>query len=95
MCQLYAGQDPANYQYVTRSIRLNGCATSVRLEARFWDILDEIAAGEGTSTPRFLSTLHDEVVERRGEVGNFASILRVACIVYLQRGGRETTASAA
>ena len=32
------------------------------------------------STGRFLSTLHDEVVEIRGEVGNFASLLRViAC----------------
>lgn len=85
MCQLFSGQDPAGYQQVTRSVRLNGCTTSVRLEARFWDILDDIAEIEGTSTPRFLSTLHDEVVERRGEVGNFASILRVTCIIYLQQ----------
>ncbi len=85
MCQLFSGQDPAGYQHVTRSVRLNGCATSVRLEARFWDILDDIAAGEGTSTPRFLSTLNDEVIERRGEVRNFASILRVTCIIHLQR----------
>lgn len=85
MCQLFSGQDPAGYQQVTRSVRLNGCATSVRLEARFWDILDDIAASEGASTPRFLSTLYDEVVERRGEVRNFASILRVACIIRLQQ----------
>jgi predicted DNA-binding ribbon-helix-helix protein len=32
------------------------------------------------TTGRFLSTLFDEVVELRGEVGNFASLLRViAC----------------
>ena len=95
MCQLYSGQNPDNYQYVTRSIRMSGFTTSVRLEARFWEILDEIAAGQGTTTPRFLSIIHDEVIERRGEIGNFASILRVACIVYLQRGEREATASAA
>lgn len=85
MCQLFSGQDPAGYQRVTRSVRLNGCATSVRLEARFWDILDDIAESEGTSTPHFLSTLYEEVVERRGEVRNFASILRVACIIRLQQ----------
>ena len=30
MCQIFAGQDPANYAYETRSVRLMGHATSVR-----------------------------------------------------------------
>ena len=33
---------------------------------------------------RFASTLYGEVLERRGAVGNFASLLRVACTVWLR-----------
>ena len=85
MCELYASTDPGAYECVTRSVRLHGHVTSLRLEARFWAILDEIAAGEGLSTPRFIGALHDEVLERRGDIGNFASLLRVICAVYLER----------
>ena len=87
MCDLYASTDPGAYECVTRSVRLHGHVTSLRLEARFWAIIDEIAAAEGLSTPRFIGLLHDEVLERRGEVGNFASLLRVICTVYLERRG--------
>ena len=82
MCNLYASQEPATYAHETRAIRLNGHCTSVRLETAFWDILEDIAAAEGTTVARFASTLHGEVLERRGEVGNFASLLRVACTVW-------------
>ena len=85
MCNLYASQEPETYAQETRAIRLNGHCTSVRLETAFWDILEEIAAAEGSTVGRFASTLHDEVVERRGEVGNFASLLRVACTVWLRQ----------
>jgi predicted DNA-binding ribbon-helix-helix protein len=67
--------------------------TSIRLENRFWAILDQMAAEEGMTTPRFLATLHDEVLEHRGEVRNFASLLRVACTVYL--GGQPAAPSTA
>lgn len=85
MCKIFAGQDPATYGYIARSVRLAGHATSIRLEASFWDILDEIAARQGLSTPRFLSTLYDEVLELNGEISNFTSLLRVACVHYLNR----------
>jgi len=85
MCEIFAGQDPASYAYVARSIRLAGHATSIRLEAAFWDILDEIARRQGLTTPRFLSTLYDEVMELRGGIANFSSLLRVACVLYLCR----------
>jgi len=84
MCQIFAGQDPGNYRYITRSLRLAGHATSIRLEATFWDILDELAEGQGMTTPRFLSTLYDEVLELHGEIANFASLLRVSCVNYLK-----------
>lgn len=86
MCELFAKQDPARYVPVTRRIRLNGQSTSVRLEAAFWDILDEIAREQGESTGAFLSTLHREVLEFHGEPVNFASLLRCTCLVRLETG---------
>jgi predicted DNA-binding ribbon-helix-helix protein len=84
MCQIFAGQDPGNYQCTTRSVRLAGHATSIRLEATFWDILDELAENQGMTTPRFLSQLYDEVLELHGGIANFASLLRVSCVLYLK-----------
>ncbi|WP_422364872.1 ribbon-helix-helix domain-containing protein [Pelagibius sp.] len=83
MCQVFAGQDPATYRFVTRSIRINGHSTSVRLEARFWDILETMAASQEMSVPQFVSELYEEVLELQGEISNFASLLRCACLVFL------------
>lgn len=83
MCRMFAGQDPASYEQHTRSIRLGGHCTSIRLEAAFWTTLDDIAAEQGLTTPKFLTKLHDEVLDLHGEVKNFASLLRCACLVHL------------
>ena len=85
MCNLYASQAPETYAHETRAIRLNGHCTSVRLAAAFWDIIEEIVAAEGSTVARFAATLYAEVLERRGEAGNFASLLRVACTVWLRQ----------
>jgi len=85
MCQIFAAQNPADYDCETRSIRLNGHSTSIRLEAVFWRVLDSIAERESRTTPQFLSQLHDEVLELRGEVRNFASLLRCACLAEVAR----------
>ena len=85
MCQIFAGQDPAIYACATRSIRLNGFATSVRLEARFWELLDIISEEQGMTTPQFLSRVYEEALELHGEISNFASLLRCACTLYLEQ----------
>lgn len=85
MCEIYSSTDPTLYEYRTRSVRIGGVVTSVRLEDRFWQILDELSAKEDLSTAQFLTSLHEEVVNRRGEIANFASLLRVVCTVYLER----------
>ena len=95
MCRLFAGQDPGSYESQTRSIRLNGHSTSVRLEAAFWAMLEEIAAGQGMTLARFVSTLHDEVLELHGEIGNFASLLRCTCLVHATEAGIAGAARAA
>ena len=86
MCNLFASQSPDSYACEARSIRLNGQSTSIRLEKPFWEILDRIAAGEGLSTPRFISTLHNEILQLRGEIPNFTSHLRCICIVAIESG---------
>ena len=85
MCQIFAGQPRSGYRQVTRSFRLHGHSTSVRLEAKFWETVDEIAAAQDMTTARFLARIHDEVEEIHGRVENFASLLRCACLLYLQR----------
>lgn len=85
MCRIYASTDPARYESVTRSIRLHGLVTSVRLETEFWEILECMAEEEGLTAPQFITRLHDEVLVERGEVRNLASLLRVVCAVYLSR----------
>lgn len=80
MCHLFASQCPDSYAFETRSIRLNGQSTSLRLERVFWDLLEDIAAAEGMTVPRFISTLHREILLLRGEVPNFTSHLRCICV---------------
>lgn len=85
MCKMFSGQPQENYTCRTRSMRVNGQCTSVRLEEKFWRILDEIAAKEGRSTPLFISKLHTEVFELHGEVRNFTSLLRCACLLHMEK----------
>jgi predicted DNA-binding ribbon-helix-helix protein len=84
MCGLFANRPPESYAFETRSIRLNGQSTSIRLEKVFWRILEDIAAAEGMSVPRFISTLHQEILLLRGEVPNFTSHLRCICVMDRQ-----------
>ncbi|MDD1779590.1 ribbon-helix-helix domain-containing protein [Enterovibrio sp. ZSDZ35] len=83
MCTIFAGQDTTNYEFHTRSIRLGGHCTSVRLEKKFWEILDQIASSQNMNTSRFLTTIYDEALDINGDVSNFASLLRCSCILYL------------
>lgn len=83
MCRIFTTQDPATYAAETRPMRLHGHATSIRLEAAFWDTLEAIAAAEGMSLSRFVAVLHDEILVTQGEVPNFASFLRVTCLHWL------------
>jgi predicted DNA-binding ribbon-helix-helix protein len=72
MCHLFAHQPQRDYESQTRSLRIGGHCTSIRLEMSFWDTL------EG----KFLTTLHNEVLDHHGEVKNFASLLRCSCLIY-------------
>lgn len=83
MCEIFIRANPASYQSKTRSVRLHGVVTSIRLENLFWEILAEIGERDGMSVSQLLERLYDELVQSRGEVGNFASFLRVSALRYM------------
>ncbi|MCF2908896.1 ribbon-helix-helix domain-containing protein [Pseudoalteromonas sp. DL2-H2.2] len=83
MCELYASANPASYEVIRRSMRIQGAVTSLALERQIWDLLQEIATAEQLSVAEFVSTLYQEVLERQGEVKNLASLLRITCLTYL------------
>ena len=83
MCHLFAAQVPSTYESQTRSVRIGGHSTSIRLETVFWDTLEELAAHQQMSLGKFITTLHDEVLALHGEVQNFASLLRCCCLKYV------------
>ncbi len=83
MCEIYSSTPPLEYEQITRSVRLSGVVTSIRLERRFWAILDNVATQEELSLGKFLATLHEEAYSVHGEISNFASLLRVVCTTYL------------
>jgi predicted DNA-binding ribbon-helix-helix protein len=85
MCRLFAHQPQQDYESQTRSLRIGGHSTSIRLELAFWDTLEEIANQEGMSLAKFLTRLHSEVLDHHGEVNNFASLLRCCCLIYRSR----------
>ncbi|POF30869.1 ribbon-helix-helix domain-containing protein [Roseibium marinum] len=95
MCHVFAGQEPERYASHTRRLRLNGQSTSIRLENSFWQILDQIAATEGVTTPVFISTLHSEVLQLSGEPSNFTSLLRCACLKFMEMSPDHHAASIA
>ena len=85
MCEYFVKADPILYEQRTRSVRIRGMLTSIRLENTVWDVLAEMAEDEGCTTNALICTLHDEILEHRGEVSNFASFLRVTSLRYLRR----------
>lgn len=90
MCEIFIRAAPQSYACETRSLRLRGVATSVRLEGLFWNVLEDIARRDGMRVNQLIARLHDELVDYRGEAANFTSFLRVCCLRYqmLQAEGR-------
>ena len=59
-------------------MRLHGVPTSIRLENMVWYTLAEMAGEEGCTTNALISKFDDEILAHRGEVPDFASLLRVS-----------------
>jgi len=82
MCKIFISADPASYESRTRSVRLHGVVTSLRLENLHWSVLEEIAGRDCMTVAQLIEKLYDELVADRGAVGNFSSFLRVCALRY-------------
>ena len=85
MCEIFSKQPIENYQYISRAIRIDGHATSVKLETSFWEILEEIATGQEMTVPQFISKIYKESTVSNSNLTNLASILRCSCLIYLRQ----------
>lgn len=83
LCRLFVGADPDLWEATTRSLRLDGYVTSVRLEKFFWSVLADIGERDGLSLSQLIARLYSESLEEGHDIDNFASFLRVCCGRYL------------
>ncbi len=83
MCKIFISADPELYRCRSRSLRLSGVATSIRLENQFWQVLEEIGRRDGLSIAQLITRLYDELADSGGDCANFTSFLRVSCLRYL------------
>lgn len=83
MCRLFIGADPQLWESQTRSIRMDGMVTSVRLERMFWLVLEEIASRDELNVPQLLHQLYNESIDAGHDMGNFTSFLRVSCLRFV------------
>lgn len=93
MCRIFSGQSRRRYASQTRSVRLSGHSTSVRMEGAFWDILEELARREKMSLSKLLNALHEEAMDDAKLPANFASLLRCACLTYATEGRAAKSAA--
>jgi predicted DNA-binding ribbon-helix-helix protein len=83
MCQLFIGADYHLWESSTRSLRIDGVVTSIRLEGFFWDTLQEIAFRDDMTVIQLITKLYFEAMDADHDIGNFTSFLRVCCSRYL------------
>lgn len=82
MCNLFVGADPELWESKSKSIRLAGFVTSIRMENVFWRALEEIAYRDEMSTNELITTLYHESLDAGHDTGNFTSFLRVCALRY-------------
>lgn len=83
MCQLFINADSGLWTPKTKSLRIQGVVTSIRLEVFFWDILEELAFRDQMTVNQAITKLYLESLDADHDIGNFTSFLRVCCSRYL------------
>ncbi|RTE67580.1 hypothetical protein EH243_01125 [Amphritea opalescens] len=83
MCKLFINANSDLWKSSTRSLRIDGMVTSVRLENYFWSTLEAIASRDHLNIPQMLTRLYHESIDVGHDLGNFTSFLRVCCMRYL------------
>lgn len=82
MCELFIKADAGQWQSRTHSLRIDGVATSIRIENHFWDTLGEIGLRDGMTVAQLITRLWHEAMDADHDLGNFTSFLRVCCARY-------------
>ncbi len=83
MCQLFISADDSLWSSRTKSLRIQGVVTSIRLEVFFWDILEELSFRDQMTVNQLITKLYLESLDADHDIGNFTSFLRVCCSRYL------------
>lgn len=73
-------QGQPNFNRMRRSLRIHGHSTTIRLEAAFWDVLDELAERENCSIAELVAKVDEHCPI---DHSNLASCLRVLSLVYV------------
>jgi predicted DNA-binding ribbon-helix-helix protein len=82
MCNLFVNADSDLWKSRSKSLRINGFVTSIRMENVFWSALEEIAFRDKMTVNELISTLYMEALDAGHDEGNFTSFLRVCAIRY-------------
>lgn len=83
MCGLFIDADDSLWKSSTRSMRVDGVVTSIRLEKFFWLLLEEISIRDNLSVAQLTTKLYLEAIDAEHDIANFTSFLRVCCSRYL------------
>lgn len=83
MCQLFINADSSLWTCKTKSLRIQGVVTSIRLEVFFWNILEELSFRDQMTVNQAITKLYLESLDADHDIGNFTSFLRVCCSRYL------------
>ena len=83
MCELFIDSDVDKWISRTKSLRIDGVATSIRMENFFWAVLSEIAVRDLMTTNQLITKLYLEAMDADHDSGNFTSFLRVCAGRYL------------
>jgi len=82
MCELFIKADTGQWESRTHSLRIDGVATSIRIENHFWYTLAEIGQRDGMTVAQLITRLWHEAMDADHDLGNFTSFLRVCCARY-------------
>ncbi|GLS92329.1 hypothetical protein GCM10007916_34000 [Psychromonas marina] len=83
MCHLFIHADSELWVSKTKSLRIQGVVTSIRLEVFFWNTLEELSFRDKMTVNQAISKLYLEALDADHDIGNFTSFLRVCCSRYL------------
>jgi predicted DNA-binding ribbon-helix-helix protein len=83
MCKLFINADSQLWSYRTKSLRIDGVVTSIRLENFFWDLLEELSFRDQMTVNQMITKLYLESLDADHDISNFTSFLRVCASRYL------------